>query len=64
MPIWLRRVTYGHLSNFKQLEADAKSGNKRDEKLDNASSDRLKQILREKADALGNSPDYITKARE
>lgn len=64
MPIWLRRVTYGHLSNFKKLEADAKSGNNKDEKLDNASSDRLKQILRDKAESIGNSPDYTAKARK
>jgi len=64
MPIWLRRVTYGHLSNFKQMETDAKSGNKKDEKLDNASSDRLKEILQEKAKSIGNTSDYITKARK
>ena len=64
MPIWLRRVTYGHLSNFKQIEAEAKSGNKKDEKLDNASSDRLKQILRDKAESLENTPHYVTKARK
>lgn len=64
MPIWLRRVTYKHLINFKQAEADAKSGNKKDEKLDNASSDRIKQILREKAESMGNSPDYTAKARK
>lgn len=64
MPIWLRRVTYGHLSNFKQMEADAKSGNKKDEKLDYASTDTIKEILRKKAESLGDAPHYTTKARK
>ena len=64
MPIWLRRVTYGHLLSFKQKEAEARSGNTKDEKLDNASSERLKEILREKAQSMGNGPDYTAKARK
>jgi len=64
MPIWLRRVTYGHLSNFKQMEADAKSGNKKDEKLDNASTDRLKKILQERSQSTTGTSSYTTKAHK
>ncbi|CAB4124755.1 hypothetical protein UFOVP54_26 [uncultured Caudovirales phage] len=46
------------------MEADAKSGNKKDEKLDYASTDTIKEILRKKAESLGDAPHYTTKARK
>ena len=64
MPIWLRRVTYGHLIKFKQIETDTKTGNKSDDKLDFASAEKMKNILRERANSLGDKPDYTTKAHK
>ena len=64
MPIWLRRVTYGHLINFKQIEVQAKSGNTgKDGNLDSMSTEKIKRILKEKAEAT-STPDYTTKARK
>jgi hypothetical protein len=65
MPIWLRRVTYGHLINFKQTEVQARSGTTdKDGKLDSMSSDKIKQILKERAESITDNPDYVTKARK
>ena len=65
MPIWLRRVTYGHLINFKQIEAQNKTGTAGKEgNLDSMSTEKVKQILKERAQATTDTPDYITKARK
>ena len=64
MPIWLRKVTYGHLINFKQIEKAATSGNPANNNLDNMSSDKVKQILKERAESMTDNPDYTTKARK
>lgn len=64
MPIWLRKVTYGHLTNFKQLEKTAKTGVAANSNLDNMSSEQVKQLLKQKAESVADNPDYITKARK
>ena len=59
MPIWLRKLTYNQISNFRQLEAEAvkPKSPKGQSQLDLSKPKEAKQILQQ-----AGAPTYTSKA--